>query len=415
MLFNLSTLLLARGAGILFNKRMRFLFLLLFVTACAHASPNLKPVPASILPTGSIDDLDQGDYEAGSRALLTSALKKQIEQCKQSNLSATWDFAGKKVTKKHWCVDTAQWFLDHLAQAKTLSEVYEKAKKELNWFQSIGRPDTHDVEFTGYFYPIYQAKKVQDSKFKYPVYRNPSDLVQVVINGTKVWRRKVGNQYVPYYTREEIANGALKGQGLEIGYLDNPVDAYMLEIEGSGALLFQETDKKTTEVRQIVNYSSQNGYTYVSLGKLMRAAGIPEEYINYQGIKKYFTEVHPEEWLKFSNQNPSHVFFKEADAGPYGSSGAILTAKHSIAVDQGEFAMGAIGLIQTQRPATIEGNQATSWKTFTQFIVAQDTGGAIQTPGRVDVFWGEGQYAEVAAGRTDAVGSLFFALVPDKK
>jgi membrane-bound lytic murein transglycosylase A len=162
----------------------------------------------------------------------------------------------------------------------------------------------------------------------------------------------------------------------------------------------------------IVNYASENGRPYSSLGKAMRSAGIDERYINLQGIKEYFTLLRPDLWEVFSNLNESYVFFKRGDLGPYGYSGAILTPKHSIAVDKFVFPMGAVGLIQTERPDQVVGDQVLSWKRFAQFVVAQDTGGAIRSPGRVDVFWGEGPYAEVAAGKTDRTGRLIFFLAP---
>ena len=374
-------------------------------------TPNLKRVTAADLPQTAIDDADAGDWEAGSRAGLKTALQLQLASCQNQSQTEAWDFAGKKISRRRWCVTTIQWFLAKLQTAQSLNELYLAAQNELEWYQSVGKPVTNDVEFTGYFYPVHEAKKVADAVFKYPVYQKPADLVQVTVNGQKVWRRKVGSTYVPYYTREQIVHGALAGKGLEIGYVASPVDAYLLEVQGSGALIF--TDANGVQSRQFVNYGAQNGYTYVSLGKLMRAAGIAEEYINLQGIRKYFTEVHPEDWEKFSNQNPSFVFYQKATSGPYGSAGVILTPKHSVAVDNSEFPKGAVGLVQTDRPIQVVGNEATAWKTFFQFILAQDTGGAIKSPGRVDIFWGEGAYAEVAAGRTDRPGKLFFCVAPE--
>jgi membrane-bound lytic murein transglycosylase A len=195
--------------------------------------------------------------------------------------------------------------------------------------------------------------------------------------------------------------------------LDNPVDPYLLQVQGSGTLLIQ--NELGVEERVIVNFSGENGWPYTSLGKLMRAAGVPDEYISLQGIKRYFIDVHPELWSKFSNQNQSYVFFKIANAGPFGAAATLLTPKHSIAVDPKVFPLGAIGLIQAERPFQVVGDQAQDWRPFSQFVVAQDTGGAIQSAGRVDVFWGEGHYAEVVAGQSDRMGELYFVLVPPSK
>ena len=356
------------------------------------ASEALTRVDSSNLPAFQIDDSDSGDANAGSREGLKSALERQLEAC--DSLPGEWDFAGKRVSKNRWCRRTAEWFLSRLKSGLSLSQVLSDARMGLEWYRSTGKPDTHEVQFTGYFFPVHHARRERDSVFRYPIYRVPSDL------------------HTPYFTRAQIESGILGGRGLEIGYLDNPVDPYILQVQGSGALLLSGAGG--TESRVLVNYAGENNRPYRSLGKLMRESGIPEEYINLQGIKRYFTEVSPGDWRRYSDQNESYVFFKEANLGPFGYSGCILTPKHSIAVDRRVFPMGAIGLIRTERPDRVEGDQALSWKSFSQFVVAQDTGGAIQSPGRVDVFWGEGPYAEVAAGRTDRTGELYFLLVPEK-
>ena len=379
---------------------MFFLGLASFVPQSMHALPFDPPgatgaltrVDPSSLPAFQIDDSDSGDPNAGSKEGLKEALEKQLEAC--DRLPGEWDFAGKRVSKNRWCRKTGEWFLSRMKSGSSLAQILSEARSGLEWYRSTGKPDTHEVQFTGYFFPVHHARRERDSVFRYPIYRVPSDL------------------QTPYYTRGQIESGILGRRGLEIGYLDNPVDPYILQVQGSGALLL--SDSGGIESRVMVNYAGENGRPYRSLGKLMRESGIPEEYINLQGIKRYFTEVRPGDWRSFSDQNESYVFFKEARQGPFGYSGCILTPKHSIAVDKRVFPMGAIGLIRTERPDRVEGDQALSWKSFSQFVVAQDTGGAIQSPGRVDVFWGEGPYAEVAAGRTDRTGELYFLLVPEK-
>ena len=353
----------------------------------------LKRLSSQEIPFFKIDDVAEGSPNAGSKELFQSALLRQIPEC--NRLPSTIVIAGKSVSRERACEGTARWFLKELNSGKTLNEVFSKARLELEWYQSTGKPDTHEVQFTGYYFPVHRAKLKADSVYRFPIYSVPRDLKK------------------PYDTRAQIEAGSLKGKGLEIGYFDNPVDPYILQVQGSGAILVDDARGGTRRIT--VNYANENGRPYTSLGKLMRASGISEEYINLQGIKKYFTELHPEEWNRFANQNESYVFFRVSDTGPYGSSGAILTPKHSIAIDQKALPLGLVGIIQTERPDSIEGDQALSWKKFAQFVVSQDTGGAIRTPGRVDVFWGEDAYAEVAAGRTDRLGDLYFLLVPSKK
>jgi membrane-bound lytic murein transglycosylase A len=357
------------------------------------AEPSLRRLSPQEIPSLRIDDSADGSLNAGSKELFRAALLRQIPQCKR--LPSSFLIAGKRVARERWCEGTARWFLKELASGKSLNDVFQRARSELEWYQSAGKPDTHEVQFTGYYFPVHRARLSADSVYRFPIYSVPQDLKK------------------PYFTRAQIESGILKGKGLEIGYFDNPVDPYILEVQGSGAIVVD--DGLGGSRRIIVNYANENGRPYTSLGKLMRASGVPEEYINLQGIKKYFTEIHPEDWNSYSNQNESYVFFRKSNSGPFGSSGAILTPKHSIAIDEKVFPLGLIGVIRTERPDLIEGDQAITWKSFSQFVITQDTGGAIRSPGRVDVFWGEDPYSEVAAGRTDRTGELYFALVPAKK
>ncbi len=360
----------------------------------ARTSP-LRQLEESEIPEFQIDDAALGSAEAGSRDGLMTALKRQLPLCQ--DLPDAWDFGKFKVSRERWCKETISWFLGKLESGASLQQLFESARRELDWYESTGKPESGEVQFTGYFFPVHRARLVKDSDFRYPVYRTPPDLK------------------TPYFTRKEIeSEGALAGKNLEIAFLNNPVDPYILQVQGSGALLVP--DGSGGETRMIVNYASENGRPYSSLGKAMRAAGIEDRYISLQGIHEYFTHVRPDLWTQFSNLNESYVFFKKDQEGPYGYSGVILTPKHSIAVDRRVFPMGMVGLIQTERPEWVGGASASelAWKKFVQFVVTQDTGGAIRTPGRVDVFWGEGPYAEIAAGKTDRTGRLLFFL-PKKR
>ena len=258
------------------------------------------------IPSAQIDDADQGDFEAGTRSGLKLALERQRARCAQQDANTEWDFAGKKIKRKVWCTDTAAWFLKQLSEVKNLNELMNRARFQLEWYQSVGKPegdiDAGQIQFTGYFYPLFKARTKADAKYKYPIYNRP-----------------VTDRELTMYSRAQIAEGALKGKGLELAYLDNPVDPYLLEVQGSGALDLINSQGQTTH--QPLDNNGQNGREYVSLGKQMRTAGIPEEYINLQGIRKYFNELHPEQWREFSDKNPSFVFFKKTQRGPRGAAG----------------------------------------------------------------------------------------------
>ena len=363
---------------------LSFLFSFCSLIAFAQVdSVQLERVGIADLPSLEIDSNTAG---LDAKTAFQSALQKQLESCMSLPMNETWNFGGKKISRKQWCIKTANWFLAKLASSSSMEDVYQAAKKDLQWYQSKPK----DVLYTGYYQPSLKAKRVQDSVYHYPIYKMPENL---------------------NYTRAQIVAGVLKGKGLEIAYATNPVDPYLLEVQGSGTLMLQNEDG--TESSIIINFAGKNNHAYTSLGKLMRAAGIADEYISLQGIQKYFIHEHPELWEKFSNQNESYVFFKEEKDGPYGSAGVILTPGHSIAIDTKIFPMGAIALVQSEKPKNKTGQDVESWQPYTQFMVSQDTGGAIQGSAHVDIYWGSGEYAELVAGHSKQIGQLFFCLVPE--
>jgi membrane-bound lytic murein transglycosylase A len=371
--------------------------LLSFMGASSLAQTALEPaVPGSMtrvlpadLPPLTIDPDTNG---SDSKIEFQSALQKQYDRCVIQSSADVFHFPDRTVTRQQWCTDTVKWFLNRISTAATLEEVFQAAKKELQWYRSEGRAspgNPNGVLFTGYYHPSIKAKRNADATYRFPIYRMPSNR---------------------NFSRAEIVAGALQGKGLEIAYASNPVDPFVMEVQGSGALMLQNEDG--TETRLLVNFGGTNGFPYTSLGKVMRQSGIAEEYINLQGIRRYFIDEHPEQWEKFSNQNQSFVFFRESASGPYGASGVLLTPGHSIAVDPSYFPLGAIALVQSERPTNRTGSAVDAWKPFMQFMIAQDTGGAIKGRDHVDIFWGSGEYAELVAGNSKQIGQLFFCLVP---
>ena len=165
-----------------------------------------------------------------------------------------------------------------------------------------------------------------------------------------------------------------------------------------------------------VHYNSSNGRPYRSIGNLLiRENKIPKALMSMQKIRAYL-RAHPEEVERIFNYNPSYVFFSLEKDGPYGAIRAKLTPGRSIAVDRKIFPMAGIAFIQTQKPvADPNGSgEISEWVPFSRFVSSQDTGGAIKGPGRADVFWGSGAYAEMAAGHLKHPGALYFlVLKPD--
>jgi membrane-bound lytic murein transglycosylase A len=184
---------------------------------------------------------------------------------------------------------------------------------------------------------------------------------------------------------------------------------FFLQIQGSGKIFLD-----TGEVIN-VHYHGSNGRPYRSIGKLLiEEQKIPREEMSMQKIRSYL-HAHPEEMASVFNYNPSYVFFKIEPEGPLGSINVLLTPGRSVALDRRIFPHAALAFIQTQKPVLNSAGHIDRWVECRRFVLNQDTGGAIRGPGRADLFWGNGPYAEIAAGHLAHLGELYFLILKPEK
>jgi len=258
---------------------------------------------------------------------------------------------------------------------------------------------------TGYYAPEIEGSRTHDAGYDVPVYRRPPDLVEMdsgvaaggTPSGKKVRGRMQDGQFVPYYDRAAIDAGALANQGLEIAWVQDPVELFFLEIQGSGRLHLPDGSYMW------IGYDTQNGYSYTGIGKLMRDRGLIGPGTTYatsmQGIKAYLAD-HPDERQALMEENKSVVFFRELPGGaPLGAMGAPVVGHVSVAADPAFTPLGA--------PLWLSADHAE----VTGLWVAQDTGGAIKGANRVDTYWGAGVIAAITAGGMSAHGQMLI-LVP---
>ncbi len=303
-------------------------------------------------------------------------------------------------------------FLDLLDEARTVEEFERLIMRHFFVYQSVGRGWRRQVLFTGYYEPVVEGSTTRDDRYPYALYRRPDDLVDVwlgefsaKLEGKRVSGRRDGQKLVPYYTREEIdGDGALAEKGYEIVWLTDRIDRYFLQIQGSGIVKLENG----TYLR--VNYAASNGRSYRSIGKLLIDRGeVSKEKMSMQGIRAYL-QNHPERMDEILYHDPSYTFFRVVEEGPLGNINIPLTTGRSIATDSRLFPKGVLAFIMTEKPVIDENGEITEWRPFSRFVVNQDTGGAIRGPGRVDLFWGEGEVAEISAGNMKQRGKLFFLM-----
>ncbi|MCB8879091.1 murein transglycosylase A [Acidisoma cellulosilytica] len=284
-----------------------------------------------------------------------------------------------------------------------------------NFFQTYFQPylvtqgGSSAAKITGYYEPEVQGSATRDANDQTPLLGLPPDLVTIDLGafdpakaaGKTAIGRLDGNHVVPYFDRFQIENGALNPDDLAIAWVADPVDAFFLQIEGSGRI-----DLPDGSIMR-VTYAGKNGRPYVPIGRIMVQQKLlaPND-VTEQSIRAWL-EAHPERARAIMDANPSYVFFRTAPqlpdgAGPPGALGVSLTPGSSIAVDRRYLPLGAPVWMVTTDPVT--------HAPLEQMTVAQDLGSAITGPLRADLFFGSGSKASVGAGAMNAAGQLYVLL-----
>ncbi len=252
---------------------------------------------------------------------------------------------------------------------------------------------------TGYYEPEIAASRDHRRGYDAPIYGRPDDLVDVnlgafsdSLKGKKIRGRVDGSNFVPYFDRAAIEEGALANRAPVLAWAADPVELFFLQIQGSGRLRLPDGASMR------VGYATQNGRDYTGIGALMRQRGLlaPGQ-ATMQGIVAWL-RAHPAEGRDLMRENKSFVFFRVLDTPPMGALGYAVTGGVSVAADPKFIPLGAPVLLSMDR-ADANG----IW-------VAQDTGGAIKGANRFDTYWGGGEQAEVTAGGMSAHGTAFLLL-----
>ncbi|THH34637.1 murein transglycosylase [Aliishimia ponticola] len=232
--------------------------------------------------------------------------------------------------------------------------------------------------FTGYFEPELAGSRYRSARFAYPVYGMPEEAAQR-----------------PWLTRREILeDNVLDGRGLEIAYVEDPVELFFLQIQGSGRIKLDEGGVLR------VGYAGANGHTYRSIGKELVRRGVYAAHQVSAEVIKNWVRRNPIPGKELLYHNPSYVFFREVtrvppEKGPLGAMNRSVTAMRTIAVDPAFTPMGA--------PVWIEKQGETPLR---RLMVAQDTGSAIKGAQRADIFFGTGDEAGRQAGRLKDPGRM---------
>jgi membrane-bound lytic murein transglycosylase A len=349
----------------------------------APAAPagTLSASVAGLVPGPDFDTLPLSD-DAAARALTAFRLScpSLVRRTDASGLTRGSDWQPACDAAKTWANSDAHAFFGR-------------------WFETVQVADGR-AQATGYYEPEIAGSRTKRRGYEVPVYAKPDDIIEVDLGqfspdlkGKKIRGRVAGKTFLPYFERKDIDQGALDGRGLEIAWAADPIELFFLQIQGSGRL--RGPDGQVMRI----GFAGQNGREYVGIGALMRERGLLQPgKASMQGIIEYL-RAHPEEGRDIMWENKSYVFFQELKgAGPNGSLGLPVTGQVSAAVDPKFVPLGAPVFLSMDRA---EANGL--W-------IAQDTGGAIKGPNRVDTFWGAGDDARAIAGGMNARGTAWLLL-----
>lgn len=350
-----------------------------------------------------VDDLDQKSLELALAESLGYLAKRPLDK---KFLLGSREISNEEI------FSTLSLFLKILQDNPPGTPLQDQIRTHFRLYRVVLSPKTSPLLITGYYEPLLSGSRAPSIRFKYPIYRLPDDLLFIDpkkfsknFQGPRWIGRTEGNRVVPYFTRQEIdREGPLAGKNLEICWVDDPIKLFFLHIQGSGEILLDDGSLIK------LGYGGTNGHPYFAIGKeLIRRGIFQPEAVSLQSIYSYL-RGHPQEQEGLMNLNPSYVFFRETEGGPYGNLGLPLTPGRSIAADQRFFPAAALGWLIGEKPSFDDQGYLLSWRSFGRWVSIQDSGGAIKGPSRVDLFCGSGQEAELVAGHLRHQGSLFILL-----
>ncbi|TPK20795.1 transglycosylase [Mesorhizobium sp. B2-5-9] len=305
-------------------------------------------------------------------------------------------------------------FAEAYAQAReapAASSSEARAFFERHFVPMLVRPETGAGLVTGFYEPQVEASPVRTEHFCVPLLSRPADLIDVDdanrpagMDPYLAFARRTVDGLAEYPDRGAIERGALAGQGLEIAWLADKVDAFFIHVQGAARLVM--TDGRLCRV----TYAAKSGQRFTGPGKILSGLGeIPLADVTMQSIRAWF-KTHPGQVDEILWQNRSYIFFREAavdDAalGPIAAAKVPLTPGRSMAVDRLLHTFGTPFYIDAPTLTAFDKNP------FRRLMIAQDTGSAITGPARGDLFAGSGDAAGEIAGVVRNAAD-FYALVP---
>ena len=387
-------------------RSLTLLILLSLLAACASAPRSVewdRPLPPGesalrLLPNGwPRPDLA---HQWADRERILPALDNSIDWMARPSSATHFPVAG---ISHQLAADSLLRFRELLTSSANSAAFVRAFEREFDVYQSVGWDGRGGgTLFTAYCTPILEGSLTRDATYRFPLYGLPDDLAKGD-GGQILGQRLADGRLRPYPTRAQIEDGALlDGKGLELCWLADPLDAFIAHVNGSAVVRLPDGNMLR------LGYAGKNGAEYASLrAELERRGELRDDDRGLEGLRRWAARTPESKVIDALHSNPTFVFFTPIDGTPRGSLNVPVTARRTIATDKSIFPRGALVYVDA-------GGSRRGGRSFHQLMLDQDTGGAIRTAGRADLYLGTGDYAEKLAGETVLEGQMYYLfLKPD--
>lgn len=372
------------------------IILMALLVACAPDQKSVVPPQALNLKAVAFSDLPAWSHDRHTEALATFKLS-----CPKLLSSEDQEVGERPIAAANWAP------VCRAAKAFVATDGNAAKKFFEGWFSPflVSANGVSSGLFTGYFEAELRGSLTRSERFHVPLFGMPLDLVRIdlgqfdsALNGHRIVGRLSNRGLVPYFRRSAIQHGALGETAPVVAWVDDVIDAFLLQVQGSGRVRLDEGGVLR------VGFAGHNGHGYVSIGRVLIDAGeLSPGRASWRDIREWIAR-NPTKVDALLGQNPRYIFFRKiSGAGPIGAQGVPLTPRRSLAVDPKFIPLGAPLWLDTKWPGPGD-------RRLRRLMIAQDAGSAIKGPIRGDFFWGYGKSALAEAGRMKSRGRYFILL-----
>lgn len=359
-------------------------------------SPNCQPRHTCLGWDSQIFQSSKRRGEVGDRWSLIRAIDHSLHYLNTPTAMQAYDNYPVETITRDQVIRSLVRFRQLVVNSRSAAQLQDAVRQEFDVYQSVGNDGKGTVKFTAYYSPVYEASRVRTAEYKYPLYRLPANFDQ--------WT-------IPHPSRVELeGQDGLLGKksclsGLELFWLRSRLDAYMVHIQGSATL------NLTNGTKTSVGYAGGTDYPWTSISRELTKDGkLPLNKLTLPNVISFF-KSNPKEMNNYFPRWKRFIFFEETNGRlPHGNVGVPVTPERSIATDKSLMPPGALAIINASFPYPTSDGTLES-RRVSRFVLDQDTGSAIKTPGRVDYFMGNGNLAGRRAGVTGGNGNLYYLIL----